>query len=171
MNRSILLTANSFPQISLRSAGVDDLDDLRHWKNANKSGFFFKKEITPEMQKEWFAAYGGRPDDYMFIVESQGIKAGCMAMRVEGKSIDVYNIIASPQGVGKGLMMSAMTMMCSFAAMRYTKDIGCLVLKDNPATSYYQRCHFLIVGDGGDHHIFKLDWTRFQPVELTVMEK
>ena len=57
-----------------------------------------------------------------------------------------------------------MLLMCSYIAERHSKDIGCLVLKNNPAVKYYEHCGYKIAGDGGDHHILKLDWTRFTPV-------
>jgi ribosomal protein S18 acetylase RimI-like enzyme len=171
MNRSLVLTALSAPRVTLRSAAPGDLEDLRAWKNANKPGFFFKGEITPEMQTAWFSGYLARPDDYMFVVEEGGAKIGCLGFRVlETGEADAYNIIAAPGGAGRGLMRRAMAVLCSYAARR-TKDIGCRVLKDNPAVGYYERCGFKIAGDGGDHHVFKLDWSRFSPVEYEISEK
>lgn len=170
MNRPLVLTARTEPRVRLRAAGPGDLEDLRVWKNANKAGFFFQKEITPEMQKEWYAAYLKRPDDYMFIVEGGGVKAGCMAFRAESGAVDAYNIIASPEGAGKGLMKAAMAVMCSYAAEKYTRNIGCLVLKNNPAIGYYRACGFAVIGDGGDHHVFKLVWSKKLPVAYDVSE-
>lgn len=170
MNRPLTLTARSEPRVTLRAAAPGDLEDLRAWKNANKAGFFFQKEITPEMQKEWYASYLKRPDDHMFIVEHEGKKAGCMAFRAEGGAVDAYNIIASPEGAGKGLMKAAMALMCSYAAEKYTRNIGCLVLKDNPAVGYYRACGFSVIGDGGDHRVFKLVWSKKLPVPYDVSE-
>ena len=171
MNRSLTLTSRVEPRVSLRAAAPGDLDDLRAWKNANKAGFFFQGDITPEMQKEWYAGYLARPDDFMFVVERDGAKIGCMGLRAAGGAVDVYNIIAAPGGAGKGLMTAAMALMCSYAAAEYGRNIGCLVLKKNPAVSYYQRCGFSVVADGGDHHVFKLDWTRLKPAPYDVAEK
>ncbi len=171
MNRGIVLAARAEPRVVLRSAGRGDLEDLRSWKNANKAGFFFKGEITPEMQEDWFDGYLARPRDFMFVVEHGGRKAGCLGFRIlESGEADAYNIIAAPGGSGKGLMKAAMAVLCSYAAREFTRDIGCRVLKDNPAVSYYERCGFKVVGDGGDHRIFTLDWTRFAPVAYDVTE-
>ena len=171
MKKTLTLSAISEPRVSLRAAEERDLDELRSWKNANRAGFFFQGEITPSMQKDWYKKYRARPDDFMFIVEHAGKKMGCMGMRVkDGGAVDVYNIIAAPGGSGKGFLKAAMATMCSYAADRFTKDIGCLVLKDNPATGYYESCGFKIVGDGGDHHIFKLDRTKFKPVAYEISE-
>lgn len=171
MNRPLVLTAKTEPRVRLRAAGPGDLEDLRLWKNANKAGFFFKGEITPEMQRKWFEGYLSRPKDFMFMAEHAGAKAGCMAFRVlDGGSVDAYNIIGAPGAGGKGLMKAAMALMCSYAAAEFGRDIGCLVLKDNPAVGYYERCGFKIAGDGGDHHVMKLDWTRFTPVPYDAAE-
>lgn len=152
----------------LRAADAEDLEQLRLWKNANKSGFFFKADITPQMQRDWFEAYQGRPDDWMFIVEHEGAKAGCMAVRrVKDGSVDAYNMIVAPGFAGKGLMKSAMRVMCSWAAKKLGEDIGCLVVKKNPALGYYQACGYKVVGDGGDHDILKLDRARFAPCAVT----
>jgi RimJ/RimL family protein N-acetyltransferase len=171
MNRNLVVTSRATPRVSLRAAAPGDLEDLRAWKNANKAGFFFKDEITPAMQKAWYEGYLARPDDFMFLVEHEGRKVGCLGFRLLGTGeADAYNIIAAPGAAGKGLMGPAMALLCSYASKR-TKDIGCRVLKDNPAVGYYERCGFKIVGDAGDHHVFKLDWSRFVPVEYEISEK
>ena len=157
MNRPLTIVSPAEPRVSLRAVEPRDLDDLRVWKNANKKGFFFQGDITPEMQKDWFASYLQRPDDFMFVVEHEGRKAGCMGFRLQKDgSADAYNIIAAPGGAGKGLMKAAMRLMCAHIASHHTRDIGCLVVKGNPAVSFYEHCGFKVVGDGGRHHILKL---------------
>lgn len=171
MNRPLLITHLGEPRVSLRAAAPGDLEDLRVWKNANKAGFFHKGDITPEMQKAWYAAYLQRPNDFMFIVEHEGTKAGCMGFRVEHGIADAYNIIGAPASKGKGLMKAAMWLMCDYIAAHHARDIGCVVLKDNAAVGYYKACGFTIVGDGGDHHVFKLAGSRRKPVPFEVTEK
>ena len=123
------------------------------------------------MQETWYAGYQARPNDFMFVVEHDGAKIGCMGFRAEGGAVDAYNIIAAPGGAGKGLMKEAMALMCSYAAAEYSRNIGCLVLKDNPATGFYRACGFSVIGDGGDHHVFKLVWSKNLPVPYDVSEK
>jgi len=53
-------------------------------------------------------------------------------------------------------MKAAMGLMCAHIASHHTSDIGCLVVKGNPAVAFYEHCGFRIVADGGDHHILKL---------------
>ncbi len=166
------MTSRVAPRVVLRAAGPGDLEDLRAWKNANRAGFFFQGEITVEMQKSWFESYRSRPRDFMFVVEFEGSKIGCMAFRIlESGDADAYNIIAAPGGAGRGLMKAAMAVMCSFAADRHGRNIGCLVLKENPALAFYERCGFKIAGDGGNHHVMALDWSRFSPAAYDVSEE
>ncbi|OGR47474.1 MAG: hypothetical protein A2X40_07930 [Elusimicrobia bacterium GWC2_65_9] len=158
MNRPLALALSTEPRVTLRAAEPRDLEDLRVWKNANRKSFFFQSEITPEMQKTWYASYLLRPEDFMFIVEHKGRKVGCMGFRLQKDgSADVYNIIVAPGGAGKGLMKAAMGLMCAHIASHHTKDIGCLVLKGNPAVTFYEHCGFKNVADAGDHIILKLE--------------
>jgi RimJ/RimL family protein N-acetyltransferase len=171
MKTDLVLSARDEPRVRLRAAGPGDLESLRSWKNAHRTSFFFQGEITPQMQAAWYAAYRERPGDFMFVVEHEGRACGCMGFRAtENGAIDAYNIIAAPGAAGRGLMRAGMALMCSYAAAAHGRDIGCLVLKSNPATAYYERCGFRIAGDGGDHHVLKLDWSRFRPVAYDILE-
>lgn len=169
MDRPLLLSSPAEPAVRLRAIGPQDQEELRSWKNANKAGFFFKDEITPDMQQRWFEGYKSRPGDYMFVVEHEGRKAGCMGFRrLDDGTVDAYNMIAAPGFEGKGLMKSAMRVMCSYAAEKAGRDIGCLVVLGNPAVRYYEACGYRVVGEGKGHHILKLDWAKFQPVPCEV---
>lgn len=169
MDRPLLLRSSEEPSVRLRAIGPEDQEELRAWKNANKAGFFFQDDITPEMQRRWYEGYRARPQDWMFVVEHEGRKAGCMGFRrLEDGSVDAYNMIAAPGFAGKGLMKSAMRLMCSYAAEACGRDIGCLVVKGNPALRYYEACGYRVVGEGKGHHILKLDWARFKPVPCEV---
>lgn len=142
------------------------MEDLRVWKNDAKAGFFFQGEINALMQKAWFAAYQARKDDFMFIVEHEGKKAGCMGFRLEKGRADIYNVIAAPDGKGKGLMKAAMRLLCSHIGLHHTKNIGCVVVKGNPALEFYDRCGFWISGSASDRDIMTLNWDSFRPVAI-----
>lgn len=168
MDKSLVVETPIAPRVRLRAVGPEDLEDLRTWKNANKQWFFFKGDITPGMQKEWYESYLERADDLLFIVEHAGGKAGAMGFRIlDNGSADVYNVVAAPGAAGRGLMKAAMILLCSRIAATRTKDIGCLVLKGNPAAAYYGRCGFVRTGGEPIHDIFTLDWPRFEPVAFT----
>ena len=133
MNRAFTLVYEGEPPVSLRTIAEGDLEELRLWKNSNREAFFFKGEITPQMQRDWFNGYLSRSADYMFVVESGGRKAGCMGFRMEGGAADAYNIIGVPAAQGKGILGRAMRLMCSYILKEHAKRIGCRVLKENPA--------------------------------------
>lgn len=155
---NVVMDSRTEPRVRLRPAGPDDLEQLRLWKNANSRWFFFKGEITPAIQKEWYAAYVKRSDDIMFVVEHDGKKAGVMGYRIlqDGRA-DVYNIIAAPGFEKKGLMKAAMLLMCTHLSEMRVKSIGCLVLKGNPAAAYYEACGFRRTGADEIHDIFTLE--------------
>lgn len=171
MDRRLIVSSPSEPRVRLRAAGPNDLDNLRVWKNANKAGFFFKGEITPETQAKWYAEYLARPNDFMFIVEDGGVAAGCMGFRIlEGAAADTYNMIAAPHAKGKGVMKTAMIMMCSYIAEKFTKDIGCLVIKGNDALKYYEHCGYRVVGSADGHVVLKVEWSSMKPIPVLETE-
>lgn len=150
------LTLKAGP-VTLRSIGPEDLEDLRRWKNDNRRAFFFKDVITPEGQKKWYEGYLGRPDDFMFVVEAEGMKVGCMGFRKIEGAADCYNIIGAPEGRGKGYLGAAMEAMCGHIEESLgTVPITCKVLKTNPAVTWYEKRGFKIAADKGDHWIMEL---------------
>jgi ribosomal protein S18 acetylase RimI-like enzyme len=151
--------------VALRAIEPRDLEDLRVWKNANKAGFFFKDEITPDMQKKWFEGYLAREHDYMFLVEAGAMRAGCMGFRMIQGAADAYNMIAAPEAKGKGIMAAGMRLMCSYIKNEHTAQIGCQVLQDNPAVDWYKKCGYKIVAPVKDYYQMELDLAQFTPCE------
>jgi len=149
-------------QPRLRSIDEGDLEDLRTWKNANRQWFFHKAEIAPEGQRRWFEGYLSRPDDVMFVAESGALRAGCLGFRVENGYADCYNIIASPEGRGKGLLKAAMRLMCSYILAERAPRAGLQVLVGNPAARFYEACGFAVTETREGYHqmILRAD---FQP--------
>lgn len=163
MNQNLILRSGA---VCLRSIEEGDLEDLRLWKNANRGAFFFKDEITAQAQMGWFNGYLARPDDYMFLVESDASRAGCMGFRMEGGAADCYNIIGVVQG--RGLMSRAMRTMCSYILKEHTPRIGCRVLKDNPAVGWYRKCGYVVAAEAADHYRMSLDVDAFQPLDYSL---
>lgn len=153
MNRKIQITRMD-SAIRLRTARVEDLENLRVWKNNCRTSFFYQKVIQPEQQKQWFDGYLKRDDDYMFIIEEGGARDeqmayhpfGCMAFRVtDDSTIDLYNIIRGENSLGQASMRTAMYMMLNYIVNYFpNKKIKCDVLKDNEAVKWYQKCGFAI---------------------------
>lgn len=152
------------PDIRLRTIGESDLERLRVWKNANKAAFFFKGEITPEMQRDWYAKFLKRQDDYMFTVEARNTPCGSMGFRIEDKEADVYNIMASPDGRIPGAMTAAMRVLCSFIAAAYRPlYTGCKVVRGNAALDYYKRCGYEVFEEKPDYYHLRIS-KAFTPV-------
>ena len=56
-------------KIRLTPIKIDDLENLRIWKNLYKDFFFLKKEINKKDQKSWFEnIYLKNKNDFMFII-------------------------------------------------------------------------------------------------------
>ncbi|MBI2822026.1 MAG: GNAT family N-acetyltransferase [Acidobacteria bacterium] len=163
MNRQFVLAAQGKPPVLLRAIGPEDQEDLRSWKNSNRVAFFFKEEITPEGQRRWFEGFRNRQDDHMFVVESEGFRAGCMGFRILDGGADCYNVIGLPAAAGRGILKAAMQLMCSYIRDVYACPIGCKVLKDNPAVGWYQKCGYRIAQQEPDHYRMELDLSRFVP--------
>lgn len=141
MRGPLILPGDGF---TLRAVEARDLEDLRSWKNANKAAFFSKKEISAEDQQRWFEGYLERPDDFMFVVETRGEKAGCVGVRLKDGEADCYNII----GLGKGVMAKAMKLLCEWAGTKWGRPVSLLVVEDNDAAGFYAKCGFQDAGSG-----------------------
>lgn len=159
MNQAFVLESEGPPAVRLRSIGSSDLERLRLWKNANKAAFFFKGEITPDMQRQWFQGYLGRADDFMFVVEAEGRLCGCLGFRMEGADADAYNIMAAAEPGARvpGAMTQAMRALCSFIlAEKRPSSIGCKVVRGNAALDYYRRCGYAVADEKPDFYQLRL---------------
>jgi len=140
--------------IRVRSAYATDIEDLRRWKNAHREGFFFKEDITPEMQDRWYREYLLRDDDHMLVVSVEWVNVGCLGFRLRDGVVDVYNVILGDARYGeKGIMTFALSVLLEEAGRLYPgKPVTALVLKDNPAVQWYLRRGFLVEKDNEDHY-------------------
>jgi len=150
--------------VTLQTIAESDCENLRQWKNANRFSFFFQEIITPEQQAQWFRGYLGRENDYMFIVQREGLSVGCMGFRMLEHNADIYNVIrASPLPSGKGSMSHAMRLICSFLVAGFSSEISARVLRSNPAIQWYRKNGFR---EAAVHDTFvemKLDLVHFRP--------
>jgi ribosomal protein S18 acetylase RimI-like enzyme len=166
MNESFLLESPDLAEVSLRTAGPSDCEDLRRWKNDNRQYFFFQELITPERQRAWFDGYCGRADDWMFMVLDRGQAVGCMAFRLRDGQADVYNVILGhlDRG-GRGVMAKGMALMCSFARQQLACPIVARVLKVNPAMGWYRKRGFAVEAEEDAHYFIRLG-DGFAPVPV-----
>ncbi|MEK7858379.1 MAG: hypothetical protein AAB320_04475 [Elusimicrobiota bacterium] len=169
MKESFSLQAEGLP-ITLRAIGPDDLEELRSWKNANKEAFFFKGDITPEMQETWFSGYLERPRDFMFMVMHGHSKAGSLGFRMEGTAADCYNIMGAPGGRSPRAMSQGMKLLCSFIVDKHTRKIGCKVVEGNKAVAWYERQGYRIASQQQGYVQMSLDVSRFKPLRFSRIE-
>lgn len=147
MKKKIIIICENNPYLKLVSATDADQENLRMWKNSNRTSFFYQEIIQPEQQIKWFQGYLDRADDYMFMVEEDGRPIGCMAFRTEDENtIDLYNIIRGEESRRWVSMRDALYVMLSYITEKFPGwKIKCDVLKDNPAVKWYQKCGFAIL--------------------------
>lgn len=186
MDRKILVTSEAYPYLRLRTIERVDQENLRKWKNVNRTSFFFQEMIQPDQQQKWFDGYLNRKDDVMFIVEElagnyaealqfkeseryQGI--GCLAFRLEEDGrIDLYNIIRGEKGNGMVFMKDAMQLLLNYIT-EYdpAKEIKCDVLKNNPAVKWYQQCGFAILQEK-EYYVMGIDRKNIPMLQIKVEE-
>lgn len=172
MNKRITVTCGDFPDLRLVSASDDDQENLRTWKNAHRTSFFYQEIIQPEQQARWFQGYQDRADDYMFMVEEECHPIGCMAFRAEDEDkIDLYNIIRGEKGNHKVSMRNAMHVMLAYISKKFPdREIKCDVLKDNPAVRWYQKCGFAILMEK-EYYIMGISRVDIPAIEINSEEE
>ena len=148
--------------IVLASINKDDLEPLRKWKNANRGAFFHKEIITESGQKKWYDKYTSAENDYIFMVLYNSVKIGCLGYREMNGLIDIYNVILGKNEFGKkGLMGSALRILCSYLYDNIKGDITTRVLYENPAKSWYIKNGFIKIKRAEDYLLLKLDINNF----------
>lgn len=163
-NSNLILSLTGHTDFRLRSIGKQDIENLRTWKNDNKTSFFLNQDITPEQQEKWYGNFVNRDNDYMFVVEQKTAgeweKIGCMGFRKldEEGCIDAYNIIRSRKIEPASFTMSDVfrTMLAYAASVFPDLPIRCKVLSKNPAVEWYKKNSFSIVAPVDDYYLMEL---------------
>jgi len=167
-NKTFTVLCKDEFSIKLRTCDKNDLIDLMNWKNKNRKSFFFKEFIDLEMQKKWYLNYLERPNDFMFIIEDEYEKIGCMGFRKLELMIDIYNIILGTEKYqGSGIMSKSLKIMFSFISNKYPNtDITAKVLNDNPALKWYIKNGFKIVDKLSEYSLIRLDNHLVDTIEI-----
>ena len=148
----------------LRSIAQEDQEFLRGWKNLHRHSFFHQDIITPQLQGRWFAGYGERFDDWMFMVVREGRPAGCLGWRLWQGRADLYNIIRGEEPRrGDGLMSRALRLLLSHLLAEGRADIVARVITGNPALGWYVKNGFVVEREFDDHFLLNLDRAAFTP--------
>jgi len=150
---SIVIVVQESPSFVLRAVSVVDLENLRQWKNEQREFFFHKDEISPQQQRNWYAAYQRCPNDFMFMTILDGQSFGCMGIRWLENVWDIYNVILGRSEFGsRGLMRKAFKIMIAHVLSIKESPITLQVLKLNPAVDWYLKNEFFITAECDDHY-------------------
>jgi hypothetical protein len=164
-DKNVILSLADHEDLRLRAIGSEDIENLRVWKNKNKGSFFLNRDILPEEQEKWFAAFSKRDEDFMFVVEQKvgddWQRIGCLGFRklADEGCVDAYNIMRAVKIEPSSFTMSdAFRAMLAFAALKYDDlPIRCKVLCGNPAVEWYKKNDFSIVTSvGNEYYLMEL---------------
>lgn len=171
LNKHITITPDVHYSIFLQSITEKDLENLRIWKNANNSSFFYKGIISPEQQTSWYQDYLQREFDYMFMVKDINQNSiGCLGFRLINNHIDLYNIIRGNHSTLHTSMKDAMYIMLNYITKLFIYPVQCDVLKNNPAVSWYKKCGFAILKEF-DYYIMTIDSSQIPKIDIIIKEE
>lgn len=94
---------------TVRPAREGDIETLREWKNDASAYFHLKTPITPEQQKQWFAAFQTKRGQQMFVAEGPHGLTACVGFRTlpdtpeSTATVELFNLICGDsrlQGTG-----------------------------------------------------------------------
>ena len=158
LKEDIIFDSDNNSRIKLRFINSGDIELLRKWKNDNKQYFFFDKIINPDQQLEWYRNFSKRENDFMFIVELDTKRIGCMGFRQINKTIDIYNVILGEKQYSQQKVMSnAFQLMISNIKEKFALEIFAKVLKSNPALRWYLKNGFRVSGKKDKYFLIKME--------------
>ena len=144
-------------KIRLTPIKIDDLENLRIWKNLYKDFFFLKKEINKKDQKSWFEnIYLKNKNDFMFIIYYKSQTIGTIGCRLLDNYWDIYNVMnVNKDNKGKGIMSLALKLLISFMESKSNKDVTAKVLVNNSNLKWYLKNNFNVVKEMGNYNFIK----------------
>ena len=179
--KNLILSLADHADLRLRAIGGQDIENLRIWKNRHQGSFFLNRDILPEEQEKWFAAFQERADDYMFVVEQRAAQGdwqpiGCLGFRrlTDEASVDAYNIMRGEKSARSASfsMSDAFRLMLAFAASKYADlPIRCKVICGNPAVDWYKKNDFAIIENVNDeYYLMELDKASLVGCEVKIKD-
>ena len=154
-----------YGRVLLRPLEEGDLEALRVLRNANRYFFNTTGYIESQQQRDWFAAYLAKPDDWMFAVELSarpGVFVGAIALYGldrETKTAEfgrtlVDKTLAPESGIGT----EAVRAVCRFAFRELgLKKVTAEVLKTNlRAQRAYAKAGCVVAGENGESWLLEV---------------
>lgn len=141
-------------RVRLRLLEETDLETTMAWRNRDEIRRWFKNPgvVTLEGHRGWFRQYAQSDNDFIFIVESEGVAVGQVSIyaidRAAGDA-EIGRFIAAPGCEGKGHMKSAIGVLMDWAhAELGLSRVHLEVFASNArAIGLYQSCGFAVTGN------------------------
>ena len=173
MDKRLILKDKACGGLLLRSIGSGDIEKLRKWKNRNRAAFFYQKIIRKEDQVSWFRKYLDDVKDFLFMAEIDGAAVGCIGFRLSGRTADVYNVMLGDAAYRrKGMMSSALKLLCSYIMNSHTKKIEVKVLISNAtAVFFYLKNSFVVEKEAQGYCLMRLSTALFRAVPVEVRQE
>ncbi|MBD9427216.1 GNAT family N-acetyltransferase [Pseudomonas sp. PDM15] len=110
MKRRVLPFGNQ--AILLRPIEESDLETTLSWRNRNEARVWFKSPdpISLEQHRNWFFRYLEKDDDFLFVIEADGVIVGQAAVYdidFTLRTAEVGRFLVAPASTGKGYIRSA----------------------------------------------------------------
>ena len=176
LNNNLILSSAGHSDLRLRTITKNDIENLRSWKNENKTSFFLNQDISPEQQEKWYGNFITRDYDYMFIIEQNVAEEwsaiGCMGFRKlddEG-CIDAYNIIRARKIEPCSFTMTdAFGIMLAYAASLFSGlPVRVKVLTNNPAVGWYEKNNFSTVTVVDNYNLMELEKDSVKNIDVLI---
>ncbi|MFH1478579.1 MAG: GNAT family N-acetyltransferase [Candidatus Omnitrophota bacterium] len=170
MNKNLKIYTDKISSLVLRSINIDDIENLRTWKNENCKAFFHQDPIDSIQQRKWFLGYTKDLYNHMFIIEYDSLGVGCIGFRLLGDIADIYNVILGKIDYkNKGLMSQAIKALCMYIINNYTNQITVKVVDSNIiAKKFYLKNGFIVKAKRDNHIEMSLSSEHFIPMEIRV---
>lgn len=171
----MIISQKDKPDFRLKLIDETDLENLRVWKNKNKEYFFHQSVITKAQQITWYKdVYLTDKTNYMFVVEEKigngFMSVGCCGYRLKNDVVDVYNIMRGRKTGSEHQMSTAFMMMNAYIAKVLNYKITCVVLRQNPARSWYEKLGFEAVLNNDEYVTYELNKNKIPDFELEVQK-
>lgn len=134
-------------EIKLIPITVNDIENLREWKNSYKDYFFNKNDITEEQQKIWYEkTYCADKNNYIFIIKYKSILVGTIGCRLILENWDIYNVMnVNKETLGKGIMSIALNLIIKYMRSIRNTNVTAKVLIGNTNLNWYIKNNFELI--------------------------
>ena len=141
--------------IFIKEISLDDIEDLRTWKNKYKDYFFYKKHITSDDQLNWYnTSYSKSTETTIYKISYSQENVGCIGVYYRKDHIEIYNVIL---GNDKFKSSGLMTYLLKYIFTKYNSNIFVKVLNINPALGWYRKNGFVDIDTNNEYTTLKLE--------------